>query len=721
MKQIKKVIIGGLISLPMISNAQFTPVPGGTAGRTNPAIQKIGIGFFPTNASIQAKLHINQFLLAPNPATNGLMFRTDGSNAQTNSWSMFTGAANNSLTEKFSITVPANSNNAVLSTTFQNGFMEFWTNNTLRMHINANFSPTNQGFIGMGNSFNAPQSRLHINEMDPVPPVNGGTACYAQWTNTATGNATANDGLRVGLSANGTAEIRQQENLPLIFYTNSIETARMIPNTASTLAGNPTMVGIGNFITNPFPIDAKLDIDGDLRIRTVTEDKTLTQILAIDPTDQNRVHWRSISGLGSGIGNYCPDTPNPLTDNFEIPLNNFAYNFTAGNDFGRVNIGNVPCGGGFPARLYVRQEDPMPGFPFHTAITAHTYGGLLPVNGPVYGTTSIVFNARSYTHAGLYAASVDAQNNIISAVTEGIGIIGTAFQNDINIGVIGIATDVSASENYGIYGEASGASGANYAGWFEGDVAVNGTPYILNPAQPLSDVNLKTNVNAINNANNIIQQLLPKSFNMDTANQYGLNFPSNKQYGFIAQDIELILPELVTEFNKPEVYDSTGNIVSPAGTFKTLNYNAFIAILAKGMQEQQQVINSLLTEMDDLKDCLRDANICAEGNRTINTEPSNTTNYKSIELTNVNSIILDQNLPNPFKENTVINYNIPTEVSEAKLLFYDLNGRIIKELIIDERGESKLTVYGTNLKTGIYTYSLIADGELIATKKMVKK
>jgi hypothetical protein len=58
---------------------------------------------------------------------------------------------------------------------------------------------------------------------------------------------------------------------------------------------------------------------------------------------------------------------------------------------------------------------------------------------------------------------------------------------------------------------------------------------------------------------------------------------------------------------------------------------------------------------------------------------------------------------------------------EAKLMFYDFNGRIIKELVIEERGESKLTVYGTNLKTGVYTYSLIADGELIATKKMMKK
>jgi len=58
---------------------------------------------------------------------------------------------------------------------------------------------------------------------------------------------------------------------------------------------------------------------------------------------------------------------------------------------------------------------------------------------------------------------------------------------------------------------------------------------------------------------------------------------------------------------------------------------------------------------------------------------------------------------------------------EAQLLFYDINGRIIKQVDISERGDGKLTVYGENLQNGIYTYSLIADGKLIATKKMVKQ
>ncbi|MFB0925563.1 MAG: T9SS type A sorting domain-containing protein, partial [Vicingaceae bacterium] len=87
---------------------------------------------------------------------------------------------------------------------------------------------------------------------------------------------------------------------------------------------------------------------------------------------------------------------------------------------------------------------------------------------------------------------------------------------------------------------------------------------------------------------------------------------------------------------------------------------------------------------------------------------------------NLNAIILDQNLPNPFAEKTTINYNLPEEVLEAQLLFYNAGGVIIKQVTIDERGEGSLTVYGENLKNGVYTYSLIADGKLIATKRMVK-
>lgn len=131
----------------------------------------------------------------------------------------------------------------------------------------------------------------------------------------------------------GTINIPQSQN-------DGLETMRIEPTVATTLAApNFGMMGIGDWTTAPniaAPIDAKLDIDGDLRIRTVTQDNTLTQILAIDPTDQNRVHW--IDAVGS-IGNNCSDPQNPLTSDYEIPLGNQNYYFTGQGAFARVGVG----------------------------------------------------------------------------------------------------------------------------------------------------------------------------------------------------------------------------------------------------------------------------------------------------------------------------------------------------------------------------------------------
>ena len=55
----------------------------------------------------------------------------------------------------------------------------------------------------------------------------------------------------------------------------------------------------------------------------------------------------------------------------------------------------------------------------------------------------------------------------------------------------------------------------------------------------------KTHIDSIKNVKGIISQLKPQSYYFDTTNVYGLNFSSSRQYGFIAQDVEKVLPELV--------------------------------------------------------------------------------------------------------------------------------------------------------------------------------
>lgn len=140
---------------------------------------------------------------------------------------------------------------------------------------------------------------------------------------------------------------------------NGLEVARMEPNLASTLpATNYGMMGIGDFSpagpNTANPVDAKLDIDGDLRIRTVTNDNNLNQVLVIDPTDKNRVHFRDAATLmgGTSIGNYCSAPQNNLTGNFEIPLTgNYNYYFSGANT-SSVGIGWA-CNSSLKAKIDV--------------------------------------------------------------------------------------------------------------------------------------------------------------------------------------------------------------------------------------------------------------------------------------------------------------------------------------------------------------------------------
>ena len=56
--------------------------------------------------------------------------------------------------------------------------------------------------------------------------------------------------------------------------------------------------------------------------------------------------------------------------------------------------------------------------------------------------------------------------------------------------------------------------------------------------------------------------------------------------------------------------------------------------------------------------------------------------FLNVELTDGESIILEQNVPNPFAEQTTISYTVPASVQKAQIHFYNQSGKLINTIDI---------------------------------------
>lgn len=245
------------------------------------------------------------------------------------------------------------------------------------------------------------------------------------------------------------------------------------------------------------------------------------------------------------------------------------------------------------------------------------------------------------------------------------------------------------------------------AAYFNGDIFYSG-------AWSSSDSTLKQNAQPIRDSRSILNSLSPKSYNFDLVNNPGMSLPAGLHYGIYAQELERILPDLVAQENSPAVYDTAGNLTIPSRSFKAVNYIELIPILTQALKDQQSTIDSISTALANLQQRL---DICcpAPSNRTIQGED----NTIDISLSSVQAIVLNQNDPNPFSEKTQISFVIPDEVKTAEIIFYTSSGTVLKNIVVSSRGEGQMNVYASDLSSGVYYYSLVADGKTIATKKMV--
>lgn len=271
----------------------------------------------------------------------------------------------------------------------------------------------------------------------------------------------------------------------------------------------------------------------------------------------------------------------------------------------------------------------------------------------------------------------------------------------------GVEGKVDDDGAWGIHG--IGPANGYWAGYFDGNVGATGL-FIS------SDLNLKQNIQDFPSAISIIQKLNPKKYEFRKDDKFRfMNLPQGSHFGLIAQDVEKLLPNLVhetkvqTSSGKP---NSTEEDAKNSQTLnvKSLNYIEFIPILIKGMQEQQSVIEQQQQQIDELKQMV--SQLTQNKGSSENTASAKTTNV-------VNNASIDQNIPNPFANTTSIHYNISANFKTAQIIITDNSGKTIKQVQLNTTGKGVVNINASNLSNGTYNYSLIVDGKIIESKKMV--
>jgi subtilisin-like proprotein convertase family protein len=80
---------------------------------------------------------------------------------------------------------------------------------------------------------------------------------------------------------------------------------------------------------------------------------------------------------------------------------------------------------------------------------------------------------------------------------------------------------------------------------------------------------------------------------------------------------------------------------------------------------------------------------------------------------------LEQNYPNPFNPSTTISYSLP-KASNVKLTIYNLLGQEVTTLVnsFNQAGKHLINFNALNLASGVYIYSIKADG-FVSSKKLI--
>ena len=190
---------------------------------------------------------------------------------------------------------------------------------------------------------------------------------------------------------------------------------------------------------------------------------------------------------------------------------------------------------------------------------------------------------------------------------------GIEFENFNTATAIGVAGEVQSngtSNKYALFGNATGNSGTGLlAGIFalastsasnSAAVYANGDICYTGVLHSVSDQRLKTNIQDVQPVLNKVLQLKAKKYSFKHESYPQANLAQGIQIGFLAQEVEQVFPNLVKASVIPGEIDEDGNQAENTDIL-SMKYIELIPILTQAIQEQQQLIINMQSEIDALK------------------------------------------------------------------------------------------------------------------------
>ncbi len=393
----------------------------------------------------------------------------------------------------------------------------------------------------------------------------------------------------------------------------------------------------------------------------------------------------------------------------------------------------------------------------NTGIGTSNPDNLLDINGDANSTSNVcdvnVNYTGSYDVQAIFAQSypssgygygilanggyfgVNGSNSSGSYTGGSYGVAGSSYGNaGSRYGLFGTAYNPGGSVAYGVYGSGSGAT-SSYAGYFSGSVYTTGT------YQP-SDSRLKTSVESLENANELLSKLKVHSYEYQTDKYPTMGLQEGTRFGFMADEMKEVLPQFVKRTMQPlnEPNDEKGNRQEVKYLeFDAVNYTELVPIVVQAVQElnakvdgmQPNEVLALKTELAEVKaENAEIKNQLAEILSRLNAFDGDLQNccFNADQASGVSSNnavaqsaipTLEQNVPNPFRENTTIKYYLPSDSRTATITISDLNGEQLKQFDLQSKGFGQVLISGGSFTAGTYVYTLTVNGKQVDSKKMM--